>query len=66
MLHALPLWYAAAALGVASLGLKAACGISAEQSGRRLLKRSIELTLGIHALGCVAIIVAVLSERALQ
>jgi 1,4-dihydroxy-2-naphthoate polyprenyltransferase len=65
MLHALPLWYAIAALAVTSLGLKAACGISAEQSGRRVLKRSIELTLGIHALGCVAIIVAVLSERSL-
>jgi 1,4-dihydroxy-2-naphthoate polyprenyltransferase len=61
MLHALPLWYAVAALAIASLGLKAASGISVEQSGRRLLKRSIELTLGIHTLGCVVIIVAVLT-----
>jgi 1,4-dihydroxy-2-naphthoate octaprenyltransferase len=65
VLHALPLWYAAAALAVASLGLWAACGISIESSGRPRLKQSIELTLAIHALGCVAIILAVLSERAL-
>jgi 1,4-dihydroxy-2-naphthoate polyprenyltransferase len=65
MLHALPLWYAVAALGVASLGLWAACGISIERSGRPRLKQSIELTLTIHALGCIAIILAVLSERTL-
>jgi 1,4-dihydroxy-2-naphthoate polyprenyltransferase len=65
MLHALPLWYAVAALGVASLGLWAACGISIERSGRPRLKQSIELTLAIHALGCIAIILAVLSERTL-
>jgi 1,4-dihydroxy-2-naphthoate octaprenyltransferase len=61
--HALPLWYAVAALAVASLGLWAACGISIERSGRPRLKQSIELTLAIHALGCIAIILAVLSER---
>jgi 1,4-dihydroxy-2-naphthoate octaprenyltransferase len=65
MLHALPLWYGAAALAVASLGLWAACGISIERSGRPRLKQGIQLTLAIHALGCVAIILAVLSERTL-
>jgi len=58
--HALPLWYAAAALAVASLGLWAACGISIERRGRPRLKRSIELTLTVHTLGCVSMIIAIL------
>ena len=58
-LHALPLWYGIAALGIAGLGLWVACGISAEVAGRARLKRSIELTLAIHALGCVLLIVAI-------
>jgi hypothetical protein len=65
MLRALPLWYGAAALAIASLGLWAACGISIERSARPRLKQGIQLTLAIHALGCVAIILAVLSERTL-
>ena len=59
-LDALPLWYGAAALGVAGLGLRGACGISSAGSGRARLKRSIELTLAIHAIGCVLLIVAIL------
>jgi 1,4-dihydroxy-2-naphthoate octaprenyltransferase len=58
-LHALPLWYGIAALGIAGLGLWVACGISAEGAGRARLKRGIELTLAIHALGCVLLIVAI-------
>jgi 1,4-dihydroxy-2-naphthoate polyprenyltransferase len=58
--HALPLWYGVAALGLAGLGLRAVSGITTERSGRERLKRSIELTLAIHALGCVLLIVAVL------
>jgi 1,4-dihydroxy-2-naphthoate polyprenyltransferase len=58
--HALPLWYGIAALAAAGLGLWAACGISTERSGRARLKRCIELTLAIHALGCVSLIVAIL------
>jgi 1,4-dihydroxy-2-naphthoate polyprenyltransferase len=58
--HALPLWYGVAALGLAGLGLRAASGITTERSGRERLKRSIELTLAIHALGCVLLIVAIL------
>jgi 1,4-dihydroxy-2-naphthoate polyprenyltransferase len=61
--HALPLWYAVAALTVASLGLRAACGISTESAGRPRLKQSIELTLAIHALGCICIIVAILIRQ---
>jgi 1,4-dihydroxy-2-naphthoate octaprenyltransferase len=58
--HALPPWYAIPALVFAALGLHAARGISTEREGRPRLKRAIELTLGIHALGCVVLIVAVL------
>ena len=65
-LHALPLWSALAALVIASLGLWAACGISIERSGRRRLKQSIELTLAIHALGCVFLIVAILIEPSIR
>jgi 1,4-dihydroxy-2-naphthoate octaprenyltransferase len=62
MIHALPLWYAIAALAAASLGLWAACGISIERTGRPRLKQSIELTLAIHALGCVFVIAAILTN----
>ena len=58
--HALPLWYLVAALALASLGFWAARGISIEAAGRPRLKRSIELTLAIHALGCVSMIAAIL------
>jgi 1,4-dihydroxy-2-naphthoate octaprenyltransferase len=58
--HALPSWYAIPALLFAGIGVQAARGISAERNGRPRLKRSIELTLGIHALGCIALIVAIL------
>jgi 1,4-dihydroxy-2-naphthoate octaprenyltransferase len=65
-LHALPLWYAFAALAIAGLGLWAACGISTERSGRPRLKRSIELTLAIHSLGCICMIVAILLNGSLS
>jgi hypothetical protein len=52
--------YAAAAFVVASLGLKAALGISAYIASRPRLKRCIELTLAIHALGCSALISSIL------
>jgi 1,4-dihydroxy-2-naphthoate polyprenyltransferase len=58
--RALPIWFGVAALGLAGLGLRAAAGITTERSGRERLKRSIELTLAIHALGCVLLIVAIL------
>jgi 1,4-dihydroxy-2-naphthoate octaprenyltransferase len=61
--HALTPWYALPALALAGLGLRALGGISFQPSGRRRLKQSIELTLLIHILGCVAIIVAILSVR---
>jgi 1,4-dihydroxy-2-naphthoate octaprenyltransferase len=64
ILHrALPLWYALPALALAGLGLRALSGISFKPSGRRRLKQSIELSLLTHILGCVTIIVAILTER---
>jgi 1,4-dihydroxy-2-naphthoate octaprenyltransferase len=61
--HALPVWYALPALIFASGGLHAARGISLERSKRPQLKRGIELTLAIHALGCVTLITAILLNR---
>jgi 1,4-dihydroxy-2-naphthoate octaprenyltransferase len=61
--HALPLWYALPALALTGLGLRALGGISFEASARPRLKQSIELTLLTHILGCIAMIVAILSER---
>jgi len=58
--HALPLWYALPAVIFAGLGLHAVRGISTESRARPRLKRSIELSLAIHALGCVTLISAIL------
>jgi 1,4-dihydroxy-2-naphthoate octaprenyltransferase len=58
--HALPLWYALPAVIFAGLGLRAALGMSGEPGARPRLKRSIELTLAIHALGCVTMVAAIL------
>ena len=57
--RALPWWYAFVALALAILGYRAMAGISTEARSR--LKRSIELTLAIHAIGCVALILAMLA-----
>jgi|HubBroStandDraft_4_1064222.scaffolds.fasta_scaffold149854_2 1,4-dihydroxy-2-naphthoate octaprenyltransferase len=63
LLRALPAWYAVIALAMASLGLWAACGISIEPSARPQLKRSIQLSLAIHALGCSFLLLAILIQR---
>jgi len=59
-LQALPWWFAIAAVALAAGGVNAASGIVALPARRVRLRRSIEQTLGIHALGSVALIVAVL------
>ena len=51
------------ALALAALGVLSLRGISFERSARRRVKKSIELTLLAHVLGCVALIVAILTER---
>ncbi len=61
--RALPSWYAVPAIALAVLGLQAARGIAAERSLRPRLKKSIELTLALHAAGCVSLIIAILLNR---
>jgi len=63
LLHAQPLWYALAAVALASLGLKAALGIATEPAARPRLIRSIKLTLAIHAIGCITILAGILLQR---
>ncbi|MEP6548933.1 MAG: prenyltransferase [Gammaproteobacteria bacterium] len=58
--HMLPLWFGLPALIFAGLGLRAVRGISSERAARPRLRKSIELTLAVHALGCVVLIVAIL------
>jgi len=61
--RALPPWYAAIALAIAALGLRAAGGISIAPAARPQLRRSIQLSLAIHALGCTLLLVAILIQR---
>jgi 1,4-dihydroxy-2-naphthoate octaprenyltransferase len=57
----LPVWYAVVAVALAALGRAALRGIS-RYPGRRLrLRRSIEWTLAIHSIGCLALVAAALS-----
>jgi 1,4-dihydroxy-2-naphthoate polyprenyltransferase len=58
--HDLPRWAIVASLLLAAGGLKASLGISLEPERREGLKKSIELTLAIHALGCIALVAAAL------
>jgi 1,4-dihydroxy-2-naphthoate octaprenyltransferase len=64
--HVLPIWYALPAIVLATVGIAALAGISFKPSGRRRLKQSIELTLVAHIAGCLALIIALLSERMAQ
>jgi 1,4-dihydroxy-2-naphthoate octaprenyltransferase len=59
--HALPLWYLVAAAALAGAGVKAMLGMRRVVDQRRRLRQSIELTLSVHALGCAALIVAILA-----
>jgi 1,4-dihydroxy-2-naphthoate polyprenyltransferase len=63
LIRALPLWYTVIALAIAALGLRAASGISIAPSARRQLRRSIQLSLAIHALGCALLLVTILIQR---
>ncbi len=60
---ALPLWYALPAAALALAGALAARGISLEAAGRPRLRKSIELTLAIHALGSITLCLAILAHR---
>ncbi|HUO96863.1 MAG TPA: prenyltransferase [Steroidobacteraceae bacterium] len=58
--HDLPRWSIVTALLLAAGGLKAASGISLDPAKREGLKKSIELTLAIHAVGCLTLVAAAL------
>ncbi len=58
--HDLPRWALAPALLFAAGGFKASSDISLDPARREGLKKSIELTLAIHALGCLALVAATL------
>jgi 1,4-dihydroxy-2-naphthoate polyprenyltransferase len=62
-LGALPLWYGWPAGVLAFMGAAAARGITSEHAGRPRLKKSIEMTLAIHALGGIALCLALLAHR---
>jgi 1,4-dihydroxy-2-naphthoate octaprenyltransferase len=59
----LPWWFAAVAAGLGAAGVAASSGICSMPAGRQRLRRSIERTLGIHALGSAALIAAILAPR---
>jgi 1,4-dihydroxy-2-naphthoate octaprenyltransferase len=61
--QALPLWYVLPALLLAALGLRAVRGISSQSAARARLKQSIQSTLAIHTLGCIALIIAILLKH---
>jgi 1,4-dihydroxy-2-naphthoate octaprenyltransferase len=63
VLRYLPTWYAVPGAILAVLGIRAAFGMSLQPADRPRLKKSIELTLGIHALGCISLIAAIISRR---
>jgi 1,4-dihydroxy-2-naphthoate octaprenyltransferase len=58
--HDLPRWALVASLLLATGGFAASRGISLEAARREGLKKSIELTLAIHALGCLALVATAL------
>ncbi|HXY06049.1 MAG TPA: prenyltransferase [Burkholderiaceae bacterium] len=62
---ALPWWFLVFATGLAAGGLHAASGVGPASEQRGRLRRSIEQTLAIHALGAIALIAAILIPRAL-
>jgi len=63
--HDLPRWSIAPALLLAAAGFVAARGISLEPQQRAGLKKSIEMTLAIHTLGCVVLIAVIMALRIL-
>lgn len=61
--HALPLWYGLPAVALAAFGMFAARNISMDPAQRPRLKRGIEITLAVHAAGCMILIAAILLNR---
>ena len=59
----LPFWFVLPAVALAGAGLWAARLISLERTARGGLKRGIETTLAVQAVGCTLIVVALMLER---
>jgi 1,4-dihydroxy-2-naphthoate octaprenyltransferase len=58
----LPAWYLLPAVALGLAGLVAAHRISAAADARQTLKRAIELTLAIQAIGCVMLVLSILLD----
>jgi hypothetical protein len=56
---ALPIWFAAPAVALLALGLKAGLGIASVDENRERLQKSIETTLAIQAIGSLALIATI-------
>jgi 1,4-dihydroxy-2-naphthoate polyprenyltransferase len=56
---ALPAWFAAAAVALLALGVKAGLGIASVDEKREQLQKSIETTLAIQAIGSLALIATI-------
>ncbi len=56
---ALPAWFAAAAVALLALGVKAGLGIASVTEKREQLQKSIETTLAIQAIGSLALIATI-------
>lgn len=61
--HVLPGWYLVPAIALGTAGVLAARRISMEPHARPALRRAIELTLAIQAVGCVMLVLAILLHR---
>ena len=62
---AIPGWIPKVVVGVLTLalaGVVASRGISLEPDARTGLRKSIEMTLAVHALGCIALVVCTLAR----
>jgi 1,4-dihydroxy-2-naphthoate octaprenyltransferase len=55
----LPWWAAIPVVALTAMGLAAQRGITLSPDKRAQLKKSIEMTLAIHSLGCIAFVVAI-------
>lgn len=61
--HLVPVWYALPAMALAGMGTWAVTGISTAIARRTDLRRSIKVTLAIHALGSAALLAAILTRN---
>jgi hypothetical protein len=55
----LPWWATLPIVAVSALAVAASRGITLAPERREELKKSIEMTLGVHAVGCIALVLAI-------